>query len=284
LVTEPLEGAKKEVGTILAEARKWLKRHHHRVSSALSRGLVGAVSIEQPLVARCLSLLDINATLRPAAGIVGVVAHPLTGGLMEVRRSIGGAQQAEKRVHQIRIEQGRQVISSSNVSLEDRARVVAAFKRAQRPENEKTRRRTMEERIQSVINQGGAGTVTTAESQVGSEARDVEAGPSSAFAAQASSQEAKTTLDAQDAIVLPPEWGEAEEAAFEKRLEDAKAASIMQSHGNTTGEQSNPVDEEFERELRMATEISLAEQRGFEQGLLQATAKWREGEAPKNTI
>jgi sterol 3beta-glucosyltransferase len=226
--------------------------------------------------------------LRPAAGIVGVVAHPLTGGLMQVRRSIGGAQQAERRVHQIRIEQGRQAVSSSNVSLEDRARVVAAFQRAQQPENEKARRRTMEERIQSVINQGGAGTVTTTESQVGSEARDVEAGPSGAFAVQASSQKqdrkANTTLDAQDPIVLPPEWGEAEEAAFEKRLEDAKAASIMQSHGNTTGEQSNPVGEEFERELRMATEISLAEQRGFERGLLQATAKWREGEAPENTV
>ena len=207
---------------------------------------------------------------------------------MQVRRSMGGVQQAEQRVHQIRIEQGKRAVSSSNVSLEDRARVLAAFKRARQPENEKARRRAMEERIQSVINQGGAGTVTTNESQLSSESRDMEAGPSVAPAAQASSQKqdgkAKVILDAPDETVLLPEWGEAEEAAFEKQLKDAKAASIAQSHDNTTGEQSDPVDEEFERELRMATEISLAEQRGFERGLLQAAAKWREGGAPENTV
>jgi hypothetical protein len=139
-----------------------------------------------------------------------------------------------------------------------------------------------------VVNQGGAGTVTTNESPVSSEAQDAEASHSGALASQTLSQKQETktntTLDAQHAIMLPPEWGEAEEAVFEKRLEDAKAASITQSHGNTTGEQSNPVDEEFERELRMAIEISLAEQHGFERGLLQAAAKWREGEAPENTV
>lgn len=145
----------------------------------------------------------------------------------------------------------------------------------------------MEERIQSVINQGGAGTVTTDESQVSTEAGGVRDGLSAALAAQASSQKqdgkAKATLDVPDGIMLLPERGEAEEAAFEKQLEDVKSASIAQSHDNTTGEQSNPLDEEFERELRMATEISLAEQRGFERGLLQAATKWREGEVPENT-
>jgi sterol 3beta-glucosyltransferase len=204
---------------------------------------------------------------------------------MQVRRSMGGAQKAEQQVHQIRIEQGKHAVSSPNVSLEDRARVVAAFKRACLPENEKDRRRSMEERIQSVINQGGAGTVTIDESQDGSEARDVEAGPSAARAwSQKRDGGANATPDAPDVIVLPLEWGEAEEAAFEKRLEDAKAASIAQSRGNIAGEQSNLVNEEFEKELRTAMEISLAEQRGFERGLLQAAAKWREEEAPENAL
>lgn len=142
-----------------------LKRHHLRVSLALSRVLVGAVSVEQQSVSQCSSLLDINVPLRPAAGIVGVVAHLLTGGLMQVRRSMGAAQQVEQRIRKIRIEQGKRAVSS-NVSLEDRARVLAAFKCACQPENEKARRKIMEERIQSIINQGGAGTVTTDESQV----------------------------------------------------------------------------------------------------------------------
>lgn len=145
----------------------------------------------------------------------------------------------------------------------------------------------MEERIQSVITRGGVGTVSIDESRLGPEARDA-LGPSAAPAAQTSLQKqegkARVVHNASDAILSPPEWDEAEEVAFEKQLEEAKAASTAQSQSNAAGEQSNVVDVEFEKELRMAMEISLAEQRGFEHGLLQAAAKWREGEEPKSAV
>ena len=192
---------------------------------------------------------------------------------------MGGARQAENRVHQIRIDQGKNAVASSNVSLEDRERVIAAFKKAREPANEKDRRRTMEERIQSVITQGGAGTVTIDE-----------AGPSSPHDSKAPSNThkgaEKLIPDATEVVTSPPDWGEAEETAFEKQLEEAKAASLAQAQSNAERGQPSTedpkVDEEFEKELRLAMELSLAEQRGYERGLLQAAAKWRE-DIPHNT-
>lgn len=251
LVTEPLEGAKKEgfLGFIKGSGRSY-----------------------------------INATMRPAAGIVGVIAHPIAGGWMQLRR-MGGARQAEQSVHQIRVEQGKIAVASADVSLEDRERVIAAFKKAREPENEKDRRRTMEERIQSVITQGGAGTLTIDESQLDLGSHNKQAGSSATQVPLDDRKvDGKLIPDAPEAIASPPDWGEAEEAAFEQQLEAAKAASIAQAQQDSSRPNSlsddQKAEKEFEKQLRMAMELSLAEQRGYERGLLQAAAKWRDGDVP----
>ncbi|CAG8556610.1 15952_t:CDS:10, partial [Acaulospora colombiana] len=241
--------------------------------------------------------------------IVGAIAHPVTGAWMSMKK-LGGMRAAEHRVHQIRIQQGREAIVSSDLSLDDRQRVIEAFKKACLAENEKNRRKTMEERIQEAIAQGGAGTMTVDDSkQTIPAANPVERGatattaaPNQAPALPPRPTEAKLEIPlsklAPDAaeVSSPAEWGEAEEAEFQRQLEAAKAASLAATNNDPNdlraaggkgegssepghqGRETELIDEQFERELRSAMEASLAEQRAYERGLLQAAAQWREGE------
>ncbi|PVF99015.1 hypothetical protein CPB86DRAFT_704131 [Serendipita vermifera] len=202
-------------------------------------------------------------------------------------RKLGGMRAAEQRAHLIRVQQGREAVASSDVSLDDRQRVIDAFQKACLAENEKDRRRTIEQRIQEAIAQGGAGTTSVDDSmQNKPNAIPVEGGATTTTAApnpdqppalpprsQVKAAPSKLAPDAAE-VMSPVEWGEAEEAEFRRQLEVAKAASEP-GHQGKGNEQS---DEEFERGLRIAMEASLAEQRALERDLLKAAAQWREGE------
>lgn len=266
LVTEPVDGAKKEgfLGFIKGSGRSY-----------------------------------INATVRPAAGVVGAISHPITGAWMSMRK-LAGVQDAEHRVYAVRVQQGKDDVSSSDLSLEDRERVISAFKRALQPEEEKQRRVTIEERVREALVRGGAGTLSVEDT--GGSSGETEAAlklssngvstedlskPQASYkrveppqlpprvTATTEHSVTKPLVEQAPQVLSPPDWGEDEEREFERQLELAKEASLV----NPTSSSIEVGDEEFEKEMRMAMELSLAEQRGFERGLLQAAARWREGDA-----
>ncbi|KAG8797604.1 hypothetical protein FRC16_008719, partial [Serendipita sp. 398] len=237
LVTEPMEGAKKEgfLGFIKGSGRSY-----------------------------------INATVRPAAGIVGAIAHPITGAWMSVRK-LGGARAAEVRVHQIRIEQGKDAVASADVSLEDKERVIEAFRRASRPDNEKDRRKTMEERIQSVMEQGGAGTVTlgdTFDANQDNTRASTSTGPhreENKPPLPPRPKEGTSKGDNVTQIVTSPlTLDEAYEAGHPILVGQRNAVNPIQQTGMAENRAANlsqqTADEQFETDLRMAIEASLRTQ------------------------
>lgn len=206
-----------------------------------------------------------------------MVAHPLTGAMKSVRNLGAEMKAAEARIFRTRIQQGRESVSASNVSLGEAERVVAAFKTACRPENEKRRRVLMEERVKAAISRGGAGTVSSNESTKETKLDAIERNSYG----EAQSGPALRSISVEE----PVELTEEEEAAFAQQLEKAKAASLAIDRAKGEGDPNEnraagTEEEEFERQLRTAMEISLAEQRGYERGMLQAAAQWREGDEP----
>ena len=216
-------------------------------------------------------------------------------------RKATGLENASQRVYAVRVQQGKDDASAANVSPEDRERVINAFKRACHPSEEKQRRVAMEKRVREALVRGGAGTISApaadAESleraeKIGSSKAGASTGAGARETANAVGQARRVPpplpprrtvapneitkeliLEDESATPSPPECGEDEEREFERLLELAKEASLA----NPNADPIEEGDEDFEKEMRMAMEMSLAEQRGFERGLLQAAARWREG-------
>lgn len=152
-----------------------------------------------------------------ATGIVGLVAHPLTGAMKSVRKLGVDARAAEQRIYRLRIQQGKNSTSTATVSLGEPEKVISAFKEATRPENEKRRRELMEERVEAAISRGGAGTVTSNTSNENNKAKAVDAPPEDGPSAPALQS---TSMN------LPVELTEEQEAYFAWQLEEAKTASL----------------------------------------------------------
>lgn len=190
---------------------------------------------------------------------------------------MGGGLQGEHNIRQQRIDQGKRDVRLS--ISDDRKRVILAFKKACEKGEEKERRKTMEEQIKSYM-ENRPGTITSDANASTIEKSIVQVpllGPSGN-----STPGKDTSSVSRDSPV------DREEMEFQRRLEEAKAISLQSNHGTKDVSQSEPnaqqdpshLDEEYDKELRMAIEISLAEQRAYERGFLQAAAKWKEGEAP----
>lgn len=245
---------------------------------------------------------------------------------MSVRR-MGGMRAAEQGIYQVRLEQGKAAVASissstskatsrapkvpqasqvsgysnisgnssnlgsssvSRYSEEDRERVIEAFKKAMQPENEKERRKTMEERIQAIITQGGAGTLTVDDQDDhGSGQGSINSDNNTTNINANTNLNGATLLGKEEGaqtVMSPPAWGEDDEADFQRRLEEAKEASLRDGAAAKNGERGEKDGGEeadtkaFEEELRKAMELSLAEQKAFEKQVLEAAAQWREGE------
>lgn len=160
-----------------------------------------------------------------------------------------------------RLTQGKQ--DAENVSTGERKRVIDAFKLAGQKDVEKARRKTMEERVQSVLANGGAGTlmVDKLEDKEDNGPSIPPPLPSRRRPTSANQEElmSPTTMEVDD-----------EENRFQKDLEEAIAASTRESQGATRGPGPEDEDERFERETKAILELSLKKEEMFERGLMEA--------------
>lgn len=155
----------------------------------------------------------------------------------------------------VRLAQGKQ--ESEIASTGERQRVIGTFKLAMRNDVEKARRKTMEERIQSVVRYGGAGTLMT-EKKGG---KEKDAADISLLGSTSTNQQELPSPNAMEV--------DEAEARFQKDLEEAIAASTRE--GQDAKRAPSVEDEErVERETKMAMELSLEEGEDVERGLMQA--------------
>ena len=155
----------------------------------------------------------------------------------------------------VRLAQGKQ--ESEFASTGERQKVLDTFKLAMRNDVEKARLKTMEERVQSVVRYGGAGTLMTEKK----EGKENDAADISLSGSTSASQQESLSPD-------DMEVNEAE-ARFQKDLEEAIAASTRE--GQDAKRAPSVADEEqVERETKIAMELSLKEGEEVERGLMQA--------------
>ncbi|GLB35572.1 putative glycosyltransferase family 1 protein [Lyophyllum shimeji] len=193
LVREPVEGAKKGgvLGAIKGSARSF-----------------------------------VNVTMRPAAGIVGVVVHPLRGAWKSLQTATGQKQEHQIRI--TRISDGREAVRNSTAA--QRAEITRKFKEAQ--QSTEARRRQYREIAEKVLRE------------------EVEDSRKADYASQEFTDEKSG-------------------GPSRSRSSQSRTASTPGVPGSSTT--ANGVDEgedaAFERDMELAKQLSLAEQRGYERGV-----------------
>ncbi len=155
----------------------------------------------------------------------------------------------------VRLAQGKQ--DAEIASTGDRQRVIETFKLAMRKDVEKARRKTMEERVKSVVRDGGAGTLLT-------ETKEGKENDAADISLLGSTSENQPELMSPYAIEV-----DEQEARFQKDLEEAIVASTRESQDAKRAPNVEAEEERVERETKMAMALSLKEEDEFERGLMQ---------------
>ncbi|KAJ7700822.1 glycosyltransferase family 1 protein [Mycena rosella] len=162
-----------------------------------------------------------NATIRPAGGIVGLIAHPVRGLWKSAQSPM--AQKQEQRQREVRISDGVEAARKSTQT--QRSEMVQKFK--QLKAGTKERQKKYKEIAEAEMYEEPAGSSKEGESG-------------------SMSPQSTSTSSAQQNVSTPP----AREQTRAQTEEDEEDATFL-------------------RELEMAKELSLAEQRGYERGLAQ---------------
>lgn len=197
-------------------------------------------------------------------GIIGVISNPMRGMWLSLSRT--SHKVAIEPLRAVRLSQGKQDAESANA--EERQRVLNVFKLASRKDIAKARRKTMEERAQNVLTNGGVGTLIIDEKE--EKDNDVLDIPPSFSPPQS------PTSANQEEVTLPTAMEvDEEETRFQKDLETAIEASTQESQGEIGTPHAEGENERFERETKMAMELSLKEEGEFERGSMQV-AEWTE--------
>ncbi|KII89415.1 glycosyltransferase family 1 protein [Plicaturopsis crispa FD-325 SS-3] len=187
LVTEPMRGAKEGgfVGAIKGSARSF-----------------------------------VNATMRPAAGIVGVVASPLAGAWKATQKTWARAQEQTQRT--TRISDGIAAVKGS--SQAERNAVLSGFKKAK--ETTRQRQKACRDKAQEVMYGDEASkSKAPAPTVASSSSSSTKYSPSHSSIAKSPPSEPSKS---------PPEEGE-DDAAFERDLEMAKQLSLAEQRGYERG-------------------------------------------------
>ncbi|CAE6434488.1 unnamed protein product [Rhizoctonia solani] len=206
LVTEPLAGAKKEgfIGFIKGSGRSY-----------------------------------INATMKPAAGIMGMISNPIEGAWRSVQKPWAKKQDLQQLA--VRVERGQRAYEAS--TEEERREVIDAFKRLTKRNVTLDRKKTMEAEAKEMLQTDGSRKLTLSDDQGGS---DEETSP----------------LDDSRPVLHP--------------VRSTSPDHFVHSEGEKAPPpppkrppQQNSEDEEaaFQRDLDLALRLSLAEQQGYERGL-----------------
>ncbi|KAF5392333.1 hypothetical protein D9757_001426 [Collybiopsis confluens] len=88
----------------------------------------------------------INATMRPAAGIVGVIAQPIQGAYMSAQNTL--VKERDRPHYRARVEDGRQAVQFGTDS--EKAEIVQRFKEAMKDENAIERKKKLKETAERV--------------------------------------------------------------------------------------------------------------------------------------
>ncbi|KAF9464545.1 glycosyltransferase family 1 protein [Collybia nuda] len=203
LVREPVEGAKKEgfIGAIKGSARSF-----------------------------------VNVTMRPAAGIVGVLVHPFQGAWKSMQSPIGRRQEQQERI--TRISDGIEAVRNSTES--QKSEIIKKFNYAK--PSTKERQRKYKDLAEKVMLEDAENDRKDSD-----RSRD---GVSSA-----SSSKSPPTSPPKGPPLSPPP----------RRLPPPYQKAGSQKTRRSEAEDDE--DAEFERELELAKQLSLAEQQGYERGL-----------------
>ncbi|KAF5386949.1 hypothetical protein D9615_002027 [Tricholomella constricta] len=163
----------------------------------------------------------VNVTVRPAAGIVGVVAHPFHGAWKSLQTATG--QRQEHQIRYTRISDGREAVKASTAA--QCAEIVRKFKDAQR--STEARQKKYREIVEKVMRE------------------DAEADRKAGTATEGYSDQKQKRSP-------PP---------LPRRTTSPK------HDGPSTSVSEADDDAAFERDMELAKQLSLAEQRGYERGL-----------------
>ncbi|KAG6918563.1 hypothetical protein DXG01_013362 [Tephrocybe rancida] len=183
----------------------------------------------------------VNVTAKPAAGIIGAVVHPFYGAWKSMQTSTGRGQ-----VHQVRSTRlcdSREAVKNSTSS--ERADIIRKFKDAQRSTDQRQKKykdifeKAMKENSEASENiQGETSRAPSTSSSVGKTPED------------------KPTPT--PTRRLPP--------PLPKRSSATSSIALSVSSASSAAADDHD-DAEFERDLELAKQLSLAEQRGYERGL-----------------
>jgi sterol 3beta-glucosyltransferase len=176
--------------------------------------------------------------MRPAAGIMGLIYHPIHGAYKSAQSSLGPLSllatsqqiQAQRSIHGTRVRQGKEEVRKS--TKEQRDEVVRVFRELSQKEKVEERRKELQKRAEEVLKE-----------------------VAKAKAAEEEEQRKQKVDDDEVEVVdkTAPGSGESAPVLGAVPTEEARTEEDLQ----------------FERDLEIAKQLSLAEQSGYERGLAQ---------------
>lgn len=188
-------------------------------------------------------LLDINATMRPAAGIMGMLAHPIEGAWKSVQKPWAKKQDSQQLA--TRVEAGQRAVKES--TEQERRAVIETFKRMTTKNATAERRKTLDAEAKDMLQKDKSKKLTLADQEGSDGDSTSQATPRSPSPSQSNStfEEPEPLEKPKGPPPLPPR------KPSQQNQDDEDAA--------------------FQRDLEMAKQLSLAEQSGYERGLRHAT-------------
>lgn len=181
--------------------------------------------------------------MRPAAGIVGMLAHPLEGAWKSVQKPWAKKQDSQQLA--TRVEAGQRALKKS--TEQERRAVIETFKRMTTKHATAERRKTLDAEAKDMLQKDKSNKLTLADQEGSGGDASSQMATRTPSPSQSSStfEEPKPLEKRSNPPPLPPR------KSFQQNEDDEDAA--------------------FQRDLEMAKQLSLAEQSGYERGLRHAT-------------
>ncbi|KAG8746143.1 hypothetical protein FRC10_006009 [Ceratobasidium sp. 414] len=184
----------------------------------------------------------VNASLRPAAGIIGMIAHPIEGAWKSAQSPWAKKQDSQQPA--TRIKRGQLALAAS--TDEERRVVIDTFKRLAQQGATAERRKTTEAEAREALKTDKSKKLTLSDE---SQNDEVEASPH---------------------IATPPRRANPEPADHPPALDNKQYDKPPLPPRPPPQHNQDEEDTMFQRDLDMAIQLSLAEQRGYERGLSHA--------------